>query len=120
MNPGPFNVKEHALIAMFANSGLSSPTSAGFMTIMKVFYHRKFSLAIAMLLGKTSQVILVLCPLYSTLSYYYCFNFLMIICVDLDVGYCSFKKLSIINLHGTCSKFPLIYIIHTMAALVVI
>ncbi|KAJ8637088.1 hypothetical protein MRB53_011355 [Persea americana] len=57
MNPGPFNVKEHALIAMFANSGLSSPTSAGFMTIMKVFYHRKFSLAIAMLLGKTSQLI---------------------------------------------------------------
>lgn len=70
MNPGPFNIKEHVLITIFATSGFLAPTSTSIMTIMKVFYHRKFSPLIALILGQTSMVILSFCFLYITLSDY--------------------------------------------------
>lgn len=65
MNPGPFNVKEHALTTIFATSAFYVPPSAGIMTIMKVFFHRKFHPLSALLMGQTSMVILPLCSLYS-------------------------------------------------------
>ncbi|XXG55186.1 hypothetical protein AAC387_Pa03g2908 [Persea americana] len=57
MNPGPFNMKEHLLITIFGRSGIIGPTSTSIMIIMKVFYHRKFSPLIALLLGQTSLLI---------------------------------------------------------------
>ncbi|KAL5574850.1 hypothetical protein UlMin_016549 [Ulmus minor] len=40
MNPGPFNLKEHVLITIFANSGSNSVYAVNIITIVKAFYHR--------------------------------------------------------------------------------
>ncbi|RRT36685.1 hypothetical protein B296_00051778 [Ensete ventricosum] len=40
LNPGPFNLKKHVLIAIFANAGAGGVYALGIVTIMKAFYHR--------------------------------------------------------------------------------
>nr|GEX63100.1 oligopeptide transporter 5-like [Tanacetum cinerariifolium] len=39
LNPGPFNLKEHVLITIFANSGSNSVYAVSIITIVKAFYH---------------------------------------------------------------------------------
>lgn len=56
-NPGPFNVKEHVLISIFANTGAGGAYATGIITIVKAFYHRQLSVAAAMLLTQTTQVL---------------------------------------------------------------
>jgi len=60
LNPGPFNLKEHVLISIFANAGSAfgsgSPYSIGIVTIIKVFYHRSISFFAGWLLIITTQV----------------------------------------------------------------
>lgn len=74
-NPGPFNIKEHVLITIFAFSGFSCPNSVTIMIIVKVFYHREFSPFVAMILGHTSLVIPPLCLLYCKFtSLHHCWN----------------------------------------------
>lgn len=57
LNPGPFNLKEHVLITIFANSGSNSVYAVGIITIVKAFYHGKIHPMAAMLLTQTTQVI---------------------------------------------------------------
>ncbi|KAL5574846.1 hypothetical protein UlMin_016545 [Ulmus minor] len=57
MNPGPFNLKEHVLITIFANSGSNSVYAVNVITIVKAFYHRGIHLMAALLLTKTTQML---------------------------------------------------------------
>ncbi|KAM1002409.1 hypothetical protein COP2_002935 [Malus domestica] len=61
LNPGPFNVKEHVLITIFANAGSAfgagSAYAVGIVNIIKAFYHRKISLLAGWLLIITTQVL---------------------------------------------------------------
>lgn len=58
LNPGPFNLKEHVLITIFANSGSNSVYAVGIITIVKAFYHAEIHPLAAMLLTQTTQVFL--------------------------------------------------------------
>lgn len=59
-NPGPFNMKEHVLITIFANAGSAfgsgSPYAVGIVNIIKAFYGRSISFHAAWLLIITTQV----------------------------------------------------------------
>ncbi|XP_021833452.1 oligopeptide transporter 4-like [Prunus avium] len=61
LNPGPFNIKEHVLITIFANAGsafgLGSAYAVGIVNIIKAFYGRKISLLASWLLIITTQVL---------------------------------------------------------------
>ncbi|KAL5549411.1 hypothetical protein UlMin_004642 [Ulmus minor] len=57
MNPGPFNLKEHVLITIFANAGASGVYALGIITIVKAFYHRKIHIVAAFLLSQTTQML---------------------------------------------------------------
>lgn len=56
LNPGPFNLKEHVLITIFANSGSNPVYAVGIITIVKAFYHGNIDAVPAMLLSQTTQV----------------------------------------------------------------
>ncbi|MED6106529.1 oligopeptide transporter 4 [Stylosanthes scabra] len=61
LNPGPFNMKEHVLITIFANAGSAfgsgSPYAVGIVNIIKAFYGRSISFMVAWLLIITTQVL---------------------------------------------------------------
>ncbi|XP_047315163.1 oligopeptide transporter 4-like [Impatiens glandulifera] len=61
LNPGPFNMKEHVLISIFANAGSAfgngSAYAVGIVTIIKAFYHRKISFISGWILIITTQVL---------------------------------------------------------------
>ncbi|KAL3538732.1 hypothetical protein ACH5RR_002098 [Cinchona calisaya] len=61
LNPGPFNMKEHVLITIFANAGCAfgnGPAYAvGIIDIILAFYKRKISLLAGWLLVITTQVL---------------------------------------------------------------
>ncbi|CAI8618004.1 unnamed protein product [Vicia faba] len=61
LNPGPFNMKEHVLITIFANAGSAfgsgSPYAVGIVNIIKAFYGRSISFLAAWLLIITTQVL---------------------------------------------------------------
>ncbi|GAV59662.1 OPT domain-containing protein [Cephalotus follicularis] len=57
LNPGPFNLKEHVLITIFANCGASSVYAVNIITIVKAFYHRSLHPVAAMLLAQTTQLL---------------------------------------------------------------
>ncbi|KAK6917893.1 Oligopeptide transporter, OPT superfamily [Dillenia turbinata] len=57
LNPGPFNLKEHVLITIFANSGSNSVYAVNIITIVMAFYHRKMHTLPAMLLTQTTQML---------------------------------------------------------------
>jgi len=60
LNPGPFNMKEHVLITIFANAGSAfgsgSPYAVGIVNIIKAFYGKSISFHAAWLLIITTQV----------------------------------------------------------------
>ncbi|XP_022980943.1 oligopeptide transporter 2-like [Cucurbita maxima] len=60
LNPGPFNMKEHVLISIFANAGSAFGNGAayaiGIVDIIKAFYHRKISFSTGWILVITTQV----------------------------------------------------------------
>lgn len=60
LNPGPFNVKEHVLITIFANAGSAfgngSAYAVGIVNIIKAFYKRNISFLAAWILIITTQV----------------------------------------------------------------
>ncbi|KAL5557548.1 hypothetical protein UlMin_039784 [Ulmus minor] len=43
LNPGPFNVKEHVLITIFANSGAGTVYAIHIVSAVKIFYHKNLS-----------------------------------------------------------------------------
>ena len=61
MNPGPFNIKEHVLICVFANAGAAfgngGAYAVGIVTIIKAFYRRNISFFTGLLLVITTQVL---------------------------------------------------------------
>lgn len=57
LNPGPFNMKEHVLITIFANSGSNSVYAVNIITIVKAFYHRSLHPGAAYLLAQTTQML---------------------------------------------------------------
>ncbi|XP_057977869.1 oligopeptide transporter 4-like [Malania oleifera] len=61
VNPGPFNMKEHVLITIFANAGSAfgsgSAYAVGIVTIIKAFYRRNISFLAAWILIITTQVL---------------------------------------------------------------
>lgn len=60
LNPGPFNIKEHVIITIFANCGISygggDAYSIGAMTVMKAYYKQSLSFLCALLIVLTTQV----------------------------------------------------------------
>lgn len=60
LNPGPFNMKEHVLISIFANAGSAfgggAAYAVGIVTIIRAFYHRKISFVASWILVITTQV----------------------------------------------------------------
>ena len=56
LNPGPFNLKEHVLITIFANAGANGVYAVSIITIVKAFYHRGLHPIAAFLLSQTTQV----------------------------------------------------------------
>ncbi|KAL9366790.1 hypothetical protein Peur_037989 [Populus x canadensis] len=57
LNPGPFNMKEHVLITIFANCGAGGVYAVYIITIIKAFYHRGLHPVAAMLLAQTTQLL---------------------------------------------------------------
>ncbi|XP_013620997.1 PREDICTED: oligopeptide transporter 4 [Brassica oleracea var. oleracea] len=61
LNPGPFNMKEHVLISIFANAGSAfgsgSAYAVGIVTIIKAFYRKNISFIAGWLLIITTQVL---------------------------------------------------------------
>ncbi|RVW58121.1 Oligopeptide transporter 4 [Vitis vinifera] len=61
LNPGPFNMKEHVLISIFANAGSAfgggSAYAVGIVTIIKAFYKRNISYLAGWILIITTQVL---------------------------------------------------------------
>lgn len=76
MNPGPFNLKEHVLITIFANSGAGGVYAVHIITIVKAFYKRGQHPAAAFLLAQTTQV-----NLWRSVSLVCVLAFLVIVCV---------------------------------------
>jgi hypothetical protein len=56
LNPGPFNMKEHVLITIFANAGAGAVFGMNLVTSVRVFYGQHMSFFVALLLILTSQV----------------------------------------------------------------
>jgi OPT oligopeptide transporter protein len=63
LNPGPFNIKEHVIIMIFANCCVSfgggDAYSIGTITVMKVYYKQSLSFLCALLVVLTTQVLSV-------------------------------------------------------------
>lgn len=61
LNPGPFNMKEHVLITIFASAGYAfgngSAYAVGIVNIIKAFYRRNISFLAAWLIIITTQVL---------------------------------------------------------------
>ena len=56
LNPGPFNVKEHVLITIFANSGAGNVYAIHVVTAVKIFYRQHISFFVSLLVVITTQV----------------------------------------------------------------
>ncbi len=57
MNPGPFNIKEHVLITIFANSGAGSVYAAHVLSAVKLYYKRALTFLPALIVMLTTQVL---------------------------------------------------------------
>ncbi|VFQ93476.1 unnamed protein product [Cuscuta campestris] len=57
LNPGPFNVKEHVLITIFANCGAANPYSVHVVTAVKIFYRRSLTFWVSLTVVVTTQVL---------------------------------------------------------------
>ncbi|KAE9619664.1 putative oligopeptide transporter, OPT superfamily [Lupinus albus] len=56
-NPGPFSMKEHALITILASCGASGVYAIGIVTIVKAFYHRRINPIAAFMLAISTQML---------------------------------------------------------------
>ncbi|KAG6385889.1 hypothetical protein SASPL_154772 [Salvia splendens] len=57
LNPGRFNVKEHVLITIFANSGAANPYSIHIVSAVKIFYGRKMTFWVWLGVVLTTQIL---------------------------------------------------------------
>ena len=63
MNPGPFNVKEHVRITIFANSGAGTVYATHILSAIKLYYKRSLPFLPAFLIMITTQVKCFFCAL---------------------------------------------------------
>lgn len=56
LNPGPFNVKEHVLITIFANSGAGTVYAIHVVTAVKIFYSQHMTFFVSLIVVITTQV----------------------------------------------------------------
>nr|DAD36185.1 TPA_asm: hypothetical protein HUJ06_006825 [Nelumbo nucifera] len=57
LNPGPFNVKEHVLITIFANSGAGTVYAIHIVSAIKVFYKKNITFFVSLIVVITTQVL---------------------------------------------------------------
>ena len=57
LNPGPFNVKEHVLITIFANSRAANVYAIHIISVVKIFYKKELTFLVALLVVLTTQVL---------------------------------------------------------------
>lgn len=57
LNPGPFNVKEHVLITIFANSGAGNPYAIHIVSAVKIFYGKTLTFWVSLIVVVTTQVL---------------------------------------------------------------
>ncbi|KAH6830688.1 oligopeptide transporter 7 [Perilla frutescens var. hirtella] len=57
LNPGPFNVKEHVLITIFANSGAGTVYAIHIVTAVKIFYKKQITFLVSLIVVITTQVL---------------------------------------------------------------
>ncbi|XP_074571380.1 oligopeptide transporter 7-like [Curcuma longa] len=57
LNPGPFNIKEHVLITIFANSGAGSVYAIHVVTAVKIFYRKHINFFVSLIVVITTQVL---------------------------------------------------------------
>ncbi|XP_026402049.1 oligopeptide transporter 7-like [Papaver somniferum] len=57
LNPGPFNVKEHVLITIFANSGAGTVYAIHIVSAVKVFYRERITFFVSLIVVITTQVL---------------------------------------------------------------
>ncbi|XP_058068215.1 oligopeptide transporter 5-like [Magnolia sinica] len=57
LNPGPFNIKEHALTTILASMGAGSPYAIEIISQSKIFYHKKIDPLPAFLLIQTTEML---------------------------------------------------------------
>ncbi|KAF7112323.1 hypothetical protein RHSIM_RhsimUnG0241100 [Rhododendron simsii] len=57
LNPGPFNVKEHVLITIFANAGEGNVYAIHIVSAVKLFYKRDLTFFVALVVALTTQVL---------------------------------------------------------------
>ncbi|MCL7033021.1 hypothetical protein MKW94_007046, partial [Papaver nudicaule] len=57
LNPGPFNVKEHVLITIFANSGAGNVYAVHIVTAVKIFYKKNLTFFVSLIIVITTQVL---------------------------------------------------------------
>ena len=72
LNPGPFNVKEHVLITIFANAGAGSVYAIHIVTVVKIYFKKHLTFFVSLLVVLTTQVC-ILCYSHSILLNF--FNF---------------------------------------------
>ncbi|KAJ2800621.1 hypothetical protein H4R21_003102, partial [Coemansia helicoidea] len=56
LNPGPFNIKEHVLISIFATASSGSPYAIDVVTIKKIWYQSDLGFVASLLFILTSQI----------------------------------------------------------------
>ena len=69
LNPGPFNMKEHVLITIFANSGAGTVYAMHVITAVRVFYKQQITFFVSLLVVLTTQVLMD--PLDSLWFFFY-------------------------------------------------
>lgn len=87
LNPGPFNMKEHVLISVFANAGSAfgggAAYAVGIVNIIKAFYHRNISFLASWILVITTQVsvsnLFIYFQTFSNIGLF-CVTFVVIVC----------------------------------------
>ncbi|CAD6972700.1 unnamed protein product [Tilletia controversa] len=57
LNPGPFSIKEHLLIAVLVSSGASSSYASDILNIQELFFHQRMSTLASLTLLITTQVL---------------------------------------------------------------
>ncbi|KAL8253257.1 hypothetical protein R6Q59_036950 [Mikania micrantha] len=57
LNPGPFNIKEHVLITIFANSGAGTVYATHILSAVKLFYKKELAFLPAFIVMLTTQVL---------------------------------------------------------------
>jgi OPT family oligopeptide transporter len=57
LNSGPFNVKEHVLITIFANSGAGNVYAIHVVSAVKIFYKKNLTFVVSLLVVFTTQVL---------------------------------------------------------------